>query len=414
MEKFGRSQPVKRFEDQRFLTGRGRYVDDIAPEGALHAFVFRSPVAHARIAGLDVSGAAEAPGVALVLTAADLAAMGATNSMETDLVKNKDGSKGASPARPFLAAGKVCFVGEPVALVVAETFGQARDAAELIGFDYEDLPVSVGLEPGGPTIHEEAPGNLAFDYGLGDAAAVEAAMAGAAHRVVTRVEHNRIMVASMEPRGAYAEWDGARLHLCVNGQGVWGQKDELVAAFGLAPEAVRVTNPDVGGGFGMKGMTYPEYFAISAAAMTLGRPVRWMSDRTEAMLSDNAGRDLVSETELAFDADHRMLAYRVRNVSNLGAYNSGYAQHIQSSLFAKVLMGVYDCQTTWLDVQGVFTNTAPVDAYRGAGRPEAIFALERVDGQCRAGDGGGRLGAPPEELHPGGCLPLPERHGRDL
>ena len=377
MEKFGKSQPVKRFEDQRFLTGRGRYVDDIAPEGALHAFVFRSPVAHARITGLDVSGAAEAEGVALVLTAADLAAMGATNAMETDLVKNKDGSKGAGPVRPFLAAEKVCFVGEPVALVVAETLGQARDAAEAIGFDYEELPVSVGIEPGGATIHAEAPGNLAFDYGMGDAAAVEAAMAGAAHRVVTRVEHNRIMVASMEPRGAYAEWDGARLHLCVNGQGVWGQKDELVAAFGLAPEAVRVTNPDVGGGFGMKGMTYPEYFAISAAAMTLGRPVRWMSDRTEAMLSDNAGRDLVSETELGFDADHRMVAYRVRNVSNLGAYNSGYAQHIQSSLFAKVLMGVYDCQLTWLDVQGVFTNTAPVDAYRGAGRPEAIFALER-------------------------------------
>jgi aerobic carbon-monoxide dehydrogenase large subunit len=150
MEKFGKSQPVKRFEDQRFLTGRGRYVDDIAPEGALHAFVFRSPVAHARITGLDVSGAAEAEGVALVLTAADLAAMGATNSMETDPVKNKDGSKGAWPVRPFLAAEKVCFVGEPVALVVAETLGQARDAAELIGFDYEDLPVSVGIEPGGP------------------------------------------------------------------------------------------------------------------------------------------------------------------------------------------------------------------------------------------------------------------------
>jgi len=377
MEKFGKSQPVKRFEDQRFLTGRGRYVDDIAPEGALHAFVFRSPVAHARIAALDVSGAAEAEGVALVLTAANLAAMGATNSMETDPVRNKDGSKGAWPVRPFLASEKVCFVGEPVALVVAETYVQARDAAELIGFDYEELPVSVGIEPGGPAIHAEAPGNLAFDYGLGDAAAVEAAMAGAAHRVVCRVEHNRIMVASMEPRGAYAEWDGARLHLCVNGQGVWGQKDELVGAFGLAPDAVRVTNPDVGGGFGMKGMTYPEYFAISAAAMTLGRPVRWMSDRTEAMLSDNAGRDLVSETELGFDADHRMVAYRVRNVSNLGAYNSGYAQHIQSSLFAKVLMGVYDCQATYLEAQGVFTNTAPVDAYRGAGRPEAIFALER-------------------------------------
>jgi aerobic carbon-monoxide dehydrogenase large subunit len=377
MQKFGKSQPVRRFEDPRFLTGRGRYVDDIAPEGALHAFVVRSTVAHGRIAALDVSAALEAEGVALVLTAADLAAMGATNSMGTDPVENKDGSKGAWPQRPFLAAEKVCFVGEPVALVVAETLGQARDAAELVGLEIEDLPVSVGIAPGGPTIHPEAPGNLVFDWATGDRAGVEAAMAGAAHRVVCRVEHNRIMVASMEPRGAYAEWDGAKLHLCVNGQGVWGQKDELIDAFGLAREAVRVTNPDVGGGFGMKGSTYPEYFAISAAAMKLGRPVRWMSDRTEAMLSDNGGRDLVSETELAFDADHRIVAYRVRNVSNLGAYNSGYAQHIQSTLFAKVLMGVYDCQLTYLDVQGVFTNTAPVDAYRGAGRPEAIFALER-------------------------------------
>ncbi len=377
MQKFGKSQPVRRFEDPRFLTGRGRYVDDIAPEGALHAFVVRSTVAHGRIAALDVSGAVEAEGVHLVLTAADLKEMGATNSMGTDPVENKDGTKGAWPVRPFLAEGKVCFVGEPVALVVAETLGQARDAAELVALEIEELPVSVGIEPGGPTIHPEAPGNLAFDWATGDRAGVEAAMAGAAHRVVTRVEHNRIMVASMEPRGAYAEWDGAKLHLCVNGQGVWGQKDELIDAFGLTKDTVRVTNPDVGGGFGMKGATYPEYFAISAAAMKLGRPVRWMSDRTEAMLSDNGGRDLVSETELAFDADHRLVAYRVRNVSNLGAYNSGYAQHIQSTLFAKVLMGVYDCQLTYLDVQGVFTNTAPVDAYRGAGRPEAIFALER-------------------------------------
>jgi len=393
MDKFGKSQPVRRFEDQRFLTGRGRYVDDIAPEGALHAFVFRSPVAHARITTLDVSAAAEAAGVKLVLTAADLEETGATNAMQTSPVKNKDGSKGATPQRPFLAKETVCFVGEPVALVVAETLGQAKDAAELITFDFEDLPVSVGLEPGGPTIHDEAPGNLAFDYGLGDAAAVDAAMETAAHRVKLRIDDNRVMVASMEPRGAYAEWDGSKLHLCVNGQGVWDQKAELIDAFHLPEEKVRVTNPDVGGGFGMKGMTYPEYFAISAAAMTLGEPVRWISDRTEAMLSDNAGRDLVSETELGFDDDYRILAYRVRTVSNLGAYNSGFAQHIQTNLFAKVMMGVYDCQTVHLDVKGVFTNTAPVDAYRGAGRPEAIFALERA-----MDDAARQLGVDPWEL----------------
>ncbi len=400
MDKFGKSQPVRRFEDQRFLTGKGRYVDDIAPEGALHAFVFRSPVAHAKITALDVADAAEAEGVKLVLTAADLVGMGSTNAMETSPVKNRDGSKGATPQRPFLATDRVCFVGEPVALVVAETLGQAKDAAELIGFEFEELPVSVGLEPGGPTIHAEAPGNLAFDFALGDEAAVEAAMQNAAHRVKLRIDDNRIMVASMEPRGAYAEWDGAKLHLCVNGQGVWGQKDELIAAFGLPEDSVRVTNPDVGGGFGMKGMTYPEYFALSAAAMKLGQPVRWMSDRTEAMLSDNAGRDLVSETELAFDDDYRMLAYRVTSLSNLGAYNSGFAQQIQTNLFAKVLMGVYDCQTVALAVKGVFTNTAPVDAYRGAGRPEAIFALERA-----MDDAARQLGVDPWELRRKNFIP---------
>ncbi|TCO71907.1 xanthine dehydrogenase family protein molybdopterin-binding subunit [Rhodovulum euryhalinum] len=391
--KFGASQTVRRIEDVRFLTGQGRYVDDIAPRGALVAHVLRSPVAHARITALDVGAARAAAGVHLVLTAEDLLVAGVTLDMRATVVTNRDGSKGAEPGRPLLARGKVRFVGEAVAMVVAETLDQARDAAERIVFEFEELEPHLALATGGPAVHDEVAGNLAYDWAMGDAAAVEAAFAAAAHVVSVEVPDNRVIVNSMEPRGAWAEWADGRLHLCVNGQGVWGQKDKLAEMLHLAPGDVRVTNPDVGGGFGMKGMTYPEYYVIAHAARELGRPVRWMSERTEAMLSDNAGRDLVSTVELAFDADHRITGYRVTSVSNLGAYNSEFAQPIQSLLFAKVLTGAYDIPAALLQVKGVYTNTTQVDAYRGAGRPEAIYALERaMDHAARV------LGVDPWEL----------------
>ncbi|MGJ8544787.1 MAG: xanthine dehydrogenase family protein molybdopterin-binding subunit [Sulfitobacter sp.] len=378
MEKFGKSQPVKRVEDTRFLTGHGRYVDDIAPEGALHAYVLRSSVAHGVITELDVSDAAEAPGVHLVVTYADLEAAGMKATLRGAILDNRDGSKAANPLRPLLANGKVTHVGEAVAMIVAETLDQARDAAEMILFDVDDLPVSMALEPGGEVIHPEAPDNRAFDWGMGDEAATEAAFAKAAHHVSLEVGDNRIIANSMEPRGCYAEWEDGRLHVAFGGQGVWVPKDNLVRAFGLEPENVRVTHPDVGGGFGMKAMAYPEYYVAAHAARALGKPVRWMSERGEAMLSDNGGRDLVSVAELAFDENHKITAYRVRTRCNLGAYNSQFGQPIQTLLFSKVLMGVYDVQTTWLQVEGYYTNTVQVDAYRGAGRPEAIYVLERV------------------------------------
>lgn len=378
MEKFGKSQPVTRVEDQRLLTGQGRYVDDIVPEGALYAYLLRSPVAHGVIRHLDVSDAREAEGVHLVLTNDDLEAAGITAGMAGVLVDNRDGSKGAAPHRPVLARGKVTHVGEPMVLIVAETLTQARDASEMIEFEFDDLPAKLDLARGGETIHPEAPDNLAFDWGLGEEAATEAAFAAAAHVVSLEVGDNRIIVNPMEPRGCYAEWDGARLHLAFGGQGVWGMKGELARLLNLDKEAVRVTNPDVGGGFGMKAAPYPEYFAVAQAARVLGRPVRWMADRTEGMLSDHGGRDLVSVAELAFDADHRITAYRVKTRCNLGAYNSNFGQAIQTRLFSRVLMGVYDVQTTWLQVEGYYTNTTQVDAYRGAGRPEAIYVLERV------------------------------------
>ncbi|NSX54953.1 xanthine dehydrogenase family protein molybdopterin-binding subunit [Parasulfitobacter algicola] len=393
MEKFGKSQAVRRVEDVRFLTGHGRYVDDITPNDALHAFVFRSSVAHAQINKLNTDDAKSSAGVHMVLTADDLEAAGLKLNMHSNTVKNIDGSRGAAPKRPLLAKDRVRFVGEPIAVIIADTLEKAKDAAELIEFDYDDLPTHVSVTPGGPELHPEAPDNVAFTYGKGDLSVVEDTFAKAAHVVEMQIDDNRIIVSSMEPRGCWAEWTDNRLHLCVNGQGVWDQKDALARTFGMDAEQIRVTNPDVGGGFGMKAMTYPEYYIVPHAARALGRPIRWMSERTEAMLSDNAGRDLTSTVALAFDANHKISAYRVDTLCNLGAYNSELGQAIQSDLFAKVLMGTYDVQTTWLGVKGIYTNTTQVDAYRGAGRPEAIYALERaIDNAARV------LGVDPWDL----------------
>ncbi|MCG6558754.1 xanthine dehydrogenase family protein molybdopterin-binding subunit [Ruegeria sp. 1NDH52C] len=378
MEKFGKSQPVTRIEDQRFLTGQGRYVDDLVPGDALVAMFFRSPVAHGEILDLDLGASREMPGVHLVLTLADLEAAGVKVGLSGTTMANRDGSQGAAPERPMLARDHVRFVGEAVAMVVAETADQARDAIEAMGMDIRDLPVITDVGPGGPAIHAEAPENRAFDWGLGDEAATEAAFASAAHVVGLQVDDNRVITNSMEPRGCYAEMVEGRLHFAYGGQGVWGMKAQLVEKLGIASEDLRVTTPDVGGGFGMKAMPYPEYFTVAHAARVLNRPVRWMSDRTEAMLSDNHGRDLTSLAELAFDADLRITAYRVRTRCNLGAYNSHFGQAIQTQLFSRVLTGVYDIQTAWLQVEGYYTNTTQVDAYRGAGRPEAIYVLERV------------------------------------
>ena len=376
--KFGTSQPVRRFEDGRFLTGDGGYLDDVAPADAAYCFVFRSSVAHAEITELDVSDARAADGVHLVLTADDLNAAGVANRMDASLIENRDGTLGAAPERPILATGRVRFVGEPLAFVVAETLAQAKDAAELILFDYDDLDVHVMPVLGGPQIHPEAPDNIAYDWGIGDEAATEAVFATAAHTTKLEIADNRIIANSMEPRGCFAEPEADRLHVSFSGQGVWGFKASCAETLGIDPETIRVTHPDVGGGFGMKAFDYPEYFLVAHAARTLKRAVRWQAERTESMLSDNSGRDLVSTAELAFDENHKIIGYRVYAQSNMGAYNSGFAQYIQSDLAAKVLMGTYDVQTAYFRNVGVYTNTTQIDAYRGAGRPEAIYVLERA------------------------------------
>ena len=382
MAKFGGAQGDGRLEDARFLKGAGSYVSDIAPKDALAAYFLRATVAHGRIASLDLTAARDFPGVHLVLDADALVSMGVILGMQGEQIETRSGGVGAGPDRPVLAQGAVRYVGEAVALIVADTMAQARDAAEAIDLDIDELPVALDLAPGGPAIHPAAPGNLAFDYSIGDEARVAAAFAASPHRVTLPVIHNRIIVASIEPRAAFAEWSDGRLHLCVNGQGVWTQKSELARMLRLTPDGVRVTNPDVGGGFGMKGMTYPEYICIAAAARALSRPVLWASDRSEAMLSDNAGRDLIAHAEMGFDANLCITAYRVNLVSNLGAYNSQFGQAIQTELFSKVLTGVYDIPAAHLGAVGVYTNTTPVDAYRGAGRPEANLTIERVMDQA--------------------------------
>ncbi|MCB1389811.1 MAG: xanthine dehydrogenase family protein, partial [Rhodobacteraceae bacterium] len=378
MRAFGTSQGVKRREDLRFLTGSGRYVADILPAGTLHAAFLRAPVARAVITGLDTADAAALPGVHAVITAEDLKAAGITAGLWAVLSNDRLGRKGRASHRPALADGIMRHVGEPVALVLAETGAQALDAVEAIVLDYDEAPPHLDLGPGGPAVHPEIPDNVAVEFHLGDAEAVSAAFDRAAHVTTLTVRQNRVAVFSLEPRAALAEWDGSRLHFAFNGQGVWNHKRELARFLNLDPEQIHVTTPDVGGGFGMKTMQYPEQYALAHAAIALGRPVAWISDRAEAMLSDNGARDLESTAELAFDADHRILAYRVRTRSNLGAYNSQFAQMIQSELFSKVLTGVYDIPCATLDVEGIYTHTTPVDAYRGAGRPEAITLLERT------------------------------------
>ena len=378
-EKFGLSQSARRTEDLRLLTGGGSYVDDRAPEGALHAYVLRSPMAHGDIAELDVSAAEAMDGVRLVLTADAVAAADLVDDIPTSPAKSpRDGRTGTTPNRPLLARGRVRFVGEPVAMVVADTLAQARDAAEAIALDVTDRPAKTDVAPGGEAVHDEASDNVAYLWEKGDEVAVDAALDGAAHRVALSLDDNRVICASLEPRGVWAEMEGERIHVCVNGQGVWGTKTKLAKILKLEPDAVRVTNPDVGGGFGMKGMDYPETFLVAHAARALGRPVRWMGERSDAMLSDNAGRDLICHATLGFDEGHKLVAYKVENVANMGAYNSGYAQNIQSELFAKVMPGTYDVQDVFLRSTGIYTNTTQVDAYRGAGRPEAIYTIERA------------------------------------
>ncbi|MFO1068985.1 MAG: xanthine dehydrogenase family protein molybdopterin-binding subunit [Geminicoccaceae bacterium] len=399
MAKFGIGQPVRRLEDQRLVTGQGRYTDDINLPGQAYLVVVRSPHAHATIKSVNTAAAKKAPGVLGVFVAADLDAVG-DNAIPCFIpMTNRDGSQAPMPKHPLLVADKARYVGDNIAFVVAETKAQARDAAELVEVDYDVLDAVVdtatALEPGKPVVHAECPNNIAYDYFHGDDKATEAAFAKAAH--VTRLEliNNRLVCNPMEPRASVAEFDKASgrvtVHTCT--QGPWSFRDTIANNLGLEKDKVRVITADVGGGFGMKAMFYPEYTMTAFAARALGRPVKWTSERSEGFLSDSQGRDHVTTAELAMDKDHRILGLRIHITASMGAYYYLFAPFIPTGAALKVAPGVYDVPAMSFAVKGVFTNTVPVDAYRGAGRPESIYCMERLIEQAAR-----EVGVPVTEL----------------
>jgi carbon-monoxide dehydrogenase large subunit len=377
---------VRRKEDVRFLTGRGTYTDDIARPGQTYAHILRSGQAHARIRSIDVSKAKVAPGVVAVFTGADMAADGVGGLPCGWLVKNKDGSPMKEPAHPPLVVDRVRHVGDQIAVVIAETRAQAKDAAELVEIDFEPLPAVVdskdALKTGAPQVHgDAAPGNLCYDWELGDKAAVDAAFAKAHKVAKIDLFNNRLIPNAMEPRAATGDFDPASgdYTLYTTSQNPHVIR-LLMGAFVLhIPESkLRVYAPDVGGGFGSKIYHYAEEAIVTWAAGKLKRPVRWTADRSESFMSDAHGRDHHSHAELALDKDGKFLALRVDTTANMGAYLSTFASCIPTYLYATLLAGVYTTPAIYVEVKAVFTNTVPVDAYRGAGRPEATFLLERL------------------------------------
>ena len=381
--KFGVGQPVPRKEDPTLLRGEGRYSDDVNLAGQAHAVMVRSPVAHGVLRGIDIETASAMPGVLAILTAADLDAAGFGPLRCPMNVPQRDGSPMKTPPRPSLAVGKVRYVGEAVACVVAETAVQAKDAAEAVELDIETLPAVTApheaLKPGAPQIHDEAPSNLVLDFHYGDAEAVKKAFADAAH--VTRLEivSNRIAVSAMEPRSAIGSYDPAteRWTLHLGCQGVMGIRGTLAKdVLKVTPDKVHVLTGNVGGSFGMKSQVYPEYGPLLLASKKLGRPVKWTDERSESFLSDHAGRDHQRVAELALDKDGRFLAVRLSGTANAGAYI--YPPMPATTNAVKNVIDVYRTPAMEVNSKVVFTNTTPVAAYRGAGRPEGNYFMERL------------------------------------
>ncbi len=394
MGEFGWGQPVRRKEDPRLLTGRGRFIADQRVDGECHAFILRSPHAHARIRALDTTAALAAPGVLAVLTGKELAADG-IGGIRSDFALPVYPPRSAPPFPvvrphfPCLAIECVRFVGEGVAMVVADTPEAARDAAEQIEIDYEPLASVTGTAdaamPGAPLLWPDAPDNTAFAWEAGDRAATDAAFAGA-HRIArVQLVNNRIIMAALETRGAIGAWDEAsgRFTLDTASQMPHGIRHQLAGVLEIAEERIRVRVGDVGGGFGLKNALYPEYVLVLWAARRLGRPVKWISERGEAFLADYHGRDNVSRAELALDAEGNFLALRVSTLANLGAYLAPKGL-LSPTSNTPGLSGSYRTPAIHLTVRGIFSNTVPTDVYRGAGRPEAFYLLERlVDAAAR-------------------------------
>ncbi len=374
---------VRRKEDVRFITGRGRYTDDINRPGQLHAVFARSPHAHARIGSLDITKAEASPGVVAVLTGADLAADGIGPLPCGWLIHSRDGSPMKQPPHPALSQGTVRYVGEPYAVVIGETREAAQAGADLLDPDFEELPANVDTASaqGVAPIHDGIANNLCYDWTLGDEAATDAALASAAHVVELDIVNNRLIPNAIETRAALGDYDAGTdmLTLYTTSQNPHLARLVLSAFVGLAPEhKLRVVSPDVGGGFGSKIFIYSEETVCGWASKKLRRPVKWTADRSEAFLNDAHGRDHVTKARLALDAGGKFLGLKVSTVANLGAYMSTFSSSIPTYLYGTLLAGQYTTPAIFVEVRSVFTNTTPVDAYRGAGRPEATFLLERI------------------------------------
>ncbi len=376
-------QSIRRKEDQRFLTGAGQFTDDVNPPNHVHAYFLRSPHAHAKLRKIDTAKAKAAPGVVAVFTGADLEGV---NGLPCGwLITGTDGKPMNEPPHPVLAKDKVRYVGDHVAMVLAETPHEAKDAAELIEVDYDVLPAVVNcvdaLKPGAPQIHDQAPGNKCYTWALGDKAAVDTAFAKAAHVTKLDIVNNRLIPNAIEPRAAVASYTRAdeSYTLYVANQNPHVER-LLMTAFvlGLPEHKVRVIAPDVGGGFGSKIYLYAEETAMVWASKRVNRPIKWVAERSESFLSDAHGRDHVTHAELALDKDGKFLAMRVHTTAAMGAYLSTFASCIPTILYATLLAGQYTTPAIYAEVTASFTNTAPVDAYRGAGRPEATYVVERL------------------------------------
>jgi len=412
MARFGVGQPVHRKEDPRLLTGGGRYTDDITLPGQVWGHVLRSPIAHGRLNGIDASVAKAMPGVLAVYTDADLTAAGYGDLPCKVPLKSHDGTPLIKPARPALARDKVRYVGEAVAFVVAETAVQARDAAEAVELDIDPLPAvtsgPAALAPDAAQLHDEAPGNLSLDWRFGDVEAVERAFATAAHVTRLKLVNNRLVVAAMEPRNALASFDAGSDHFTLNigCQGAFGLRQSLANdILKIEPDRLRVLAGDIGGSFGMKAQSYPEYVPLLHAARALGRPVRWRDERTDSFVSDNQGRASTVEAALALDADGNFLAVHVKGIAETGAYLSMMGPMMQCVNIQKNTPSLYKVPLLLVETKAAFTNSTPVGPYRGAGRPEGNYYIERLIDTAARETGRDPIGLRRQNMIPPAAIP---------
>ncbi|MCB2009147.1 MAG: xanthine dehydrogenase family protein molybdopterin-binding subunit, partial [Geminicoccaceae bacterium] len=380
--KFGIGQSPSRKEDRRLVSGGGRYTDDVHEPGELFAVFRRSEYPHARLRGVNGDAARALDGVVAVLDAGDLDGNGYRTLGCGVPLEGEDGAKMIVPPHPSLARDRLRYVGQPVALVIARDAVTARAAAELVELDVEPLEVvsdlAEALADGAPQLHEEVPGNCPVTWSWGDHAAVDAAIAGAAHVTRLRLVHNRVHVTPMEPRGAVVSFADDRWTVRTGCQGAFGLRAQLAAAIGCEVERIRVLSEDIGGSFGMKASIFPEHVPLMHAARALGRPLRWINDRSESFLTDYHGRDSIYDASLALDADGHILAVRLDGIGAVGGYVAGFGPAIPTLVVQKNLASLYRTPAMAMRVRLAMTNTTPTTAYRGAGRPEAVYMMERL------------------------------------